>query len=211
MISRAATTERAPEAVARAHRLRLIDSQPPVDLEAAEEAVRALLVAFGRDPDSEHLHETPRRVASAYAELLTPEPFELTTFANDEDYRELVLVTDIEFQSLCEHHLLPFHGIAHVGYLPAGRLVGLSKLARVVQRFARGLQVQERLTQQIADCLDEHLQANGIAVVLDAEHQCMSLRGVRAHNSRTITSALRGELRDAARRAEFFALTRPRA
>ncbi len=193
------------------HQLRIVNPNPPVDLAAAEQAVRGLLVALGQDPGVEHLRETPRRVANAYAELLTPQPFDLTTFSNDEGYDELVLARDIPFQSLCEHHLLPFHGVAHVGYLPAQRIVGLSKLARVVDGFARGLQVQERLTQQVADCLDARLRPKGVGVVIEAEHQCMSLRGVRARGSRTLTSALHGHLReDPAARQEFFALTRTR-
>src|SRR5665213_396917 len=124
-------------------------------------------------------------------------------------YEELVVARDIRFQSLCEHHMLPFHGVAHIGYLPDQRIVGLSKLARVVDRFARGLQVQERLTKQVADWLDSNLHPRGAGVVIEAEHQCMTLRGVRAHESRTITSALQGHLgHDAAARLEFFALTR---
>ena len=188
--------------------LRIADSNPPIDLAGAELAVRDLLIALGQDPDSEHLRETPRRVASAYAELLTPQAFDLTTFANDEGYEELVVARDIPFQSLCEHHMLPFHGVAHVGYLPDQRIVGLSKLARIVDGFARGLQVQERLTKQVADWLDSNLHPKGVGVVIEAEHQCMTLRGVRAHESRTITSALQGHLRhDTAARLEFFALT----
>lgn len=180
---------------------------PGVDVGAAEEAVRALLVALGQDPDAENLRQTPRRVAAAYAELLTPGDFELTAFANDEGYDQLVLARDIPFRSLCEHHMLPFHGVAHVGYLPADQIVGLSKLARVVERFALRLQVQERLTKQIAGFLDSRLQPRGVGVVLEAEHQCMSLRGVRAHGSRTLTSELGGHLRhDAAARQEFYAL-----
>jgi GTP cyclohydrolase IA len=179
-----------------------------VDLDAAERAVSDLLVALGHDPTTEHLADTPRRVAEAYAELLTPRPFHLTTFPNDEGYDELVLARDIPFQSLCEHHLLPFHGVAHVGYLPDERILGLSKLARVVDQLARGLQVQERLTQQVANCLDEHLAPRGVGVVIEAEHLCMSLRGVRALGSRTVTSALHGLLRDDGRsRQEFFSLT----
>jgi len=191
------------------HGLRVADPYPPIDLGAAEDAVRALLLALGQNPASEHLRDTPRRVASAYAEFLTPQAFDLTTFANDEGYEELVIARDIPFQSLCEHHMLPFHGVAHVGYLPDQRIVGLSKLARVVDRFARGLQVQERLTKQVADWLDANLHPKGVGVVMEAEHQCMTLRGVRAHESRTITSALQGHLRhDTAARLEFFALTR---
>jgi GTP cyclohydrolase I len=140
--------------------------------------------------------------------MLTPEPFELTTFPNDEGYDELVLVRGIPFRSLCEHHLLPFTGVAHVCYLPGDRIVGLSKLARVVEHFAAAPQVQERLTCQVADLLEETLQPRGAGVVLDAEHSCMSLRGVRAHGTRTRTSALRGIVRsDARTRAEFLGLT----
>ena len=187
--------------------LRLAPDVAPVDLEGAADAVRRLLAALGQDVDSPHLQDTPRRVATAYAELLTPEPFTLTTFPNDGEYDELVLVRDVPFRSLCEHHLLPFHGVAHIGYLPADRIVGLSKLARVVEHYAGGLQVQERLTQQIADCLEQHLRPTGVAVVLEAEHLCMSVRGVRAAGARTVTSALRGVLRDrTATRQEFFAL-----
>jgi GTP cyclohydrolase IA len=189
--------------------LGVAETDRQIDLGAAEIALRALLVALGQDPDAERLLETPRRVARAYAELLTPLPFELTTFPNDEGYEELVVARDIPFQSLCEHHMLPFHGVAHVGYLPDQRIVGLSKLARVVDKFARGLQVQERLTKQVADWLQQNLCPRGVGVVIESQHQCMTLRGVRAHDSRTITSALQGHLRhDAAARLEFFALTR---
>ncbi len=147
-------------------------------------------------------------MALAYEEFLTPEPFVPTTFPNDEGYDELVLVRDIPFHSLCEHHLLPFSGIAHVGYLPASRILGLSKLARVVEHFARGLQVQERLTKQIGDWLDARLAPKGVGVVLEAEHLCMSLRGVEAVGSKTVTSSLHGLVRDDARtRAEFLDLT----
>ena len=178
-----------------------------VDLEAAERAVADLLVALGHDPADEHLIDTPRRVARSYDELLTPRAFDLTTFPNDEGYDELVLARDIPFQSLCEHHLLPFSGVAHVGYIPADRILGLSKLARVVELFSRRLQVQERLTQQIADWLDEQLDPKGVGVVLEAKHLCMSMRGVRAQGSTTVTSALHGLLRhDARSRQEFFAL-----
>jgi GTP cyclohydrolase I len=182
--------------------------RPAVDLDAAAQAVTDLLVALGHDPATEDLAETPQRVARAYAELLAPHTFDPTTFPNDEGYDELVLARDIPFQSLCQHHLLPFHGVAHVGYLPGDRILGLSKLARVVELFAHRLQVQERLTQQVADWLDEQLAPRGVGVVIEAEHLCMSQRGVRAHGSRTVTSALRGLLRDDARtRQEFFALT----
>lgn len=192
--------------------LHVVSSRRIVDLDAAEAAVRDLLVALGQDPDSEHLRETPRRVALAYEEFLTPKPFVPTTFPNDEGYDELVLVRDIPFHSLCEHHLLPFSGVAHVGYLPASRILGLSKLARVVEHFARGLQVQERLTKQIGDWLDARLAPKGVGVVLEAEHLCMSLRGVEAVGSRTVTSSLHGLVRDDARtRAEFLDLTGTRA
>ena len=188
---------------------RMVNPVPGIDIRAAEEAVRSLLVALGQDPEAEHLRQTPRRVAAAYSEFLTPGEFELTTFENEEGYDQLVLARDIPFHSLCEHHMLPFFGVAHVGYLPSEHIVGLSKLARVVEGFARGLQVQERLTKQIADCLDSRLQPKGVGVVLEAEHLCMSLRGVRATGSHTLTSELTGHLREnAAARQEFYALTR---
>jgi GTP cyclohydrolase I len=182
-----------------------------LDVEGAERAVRDLLVALGRDPTAEHLQDTPRRVAAAYSELLTPRSFNLTTFPNDEGYDELVLARDIPVHSLCQHHLLPFSGVAHVAYLPGERILGLSKLARVVELFARDLQVQERLTKQVADWLQLRLQPKGVGVVIEAEHLCMSLRGVRARGSSTVTSALHGLLRDDPRsRAEFFSLARVR-
>lgn len=192
----------------RHRRLRVLPRREGVDLPAAEQAVVDLLVALGKDPTSEHLRDTPRRVARSYAELLTPREFDLTTFPNDEGYDELVLAKGIPVQSLCEHHLLPFEGIAHVGYLPGQRILGLSKLARVVELFARDLQVQERLTKQVADELQHQLAPKGVGVVIEAEHLCMSLRGVRATGSHTVTSALHGLLREDARsRQEFFALT----
>jgi GTP cyclohydrolase I len=182
-----------------------------IDRAAAELAVRNLLVALGRDVGAEGLRETPRRVAAAYAELLTHEPVELTTFANDAGYDELVVVREIPFHSLCMHHLLPFHGVAHVAYLPGDRIVGLSKLARVVELYARELQLQERLTMQIAECLQEHLRPKGVGVVIEAEHLCMSLRGVQKAGTRTMTSAVLGLLRDDARtRSELFALVQDR-
>jgi GTP cyclohydrolase I len=187
--------------------LRVIRSDATVDVTAAERAVADLLVALGQDPDDEHTADTPRRVATAYAELLTPRSFSLTTFPNDEGYDELVLARDIPFHTLCQHHLLPITGVAHVGYLPGDRILGLSKLARVVELFARGLQVQERLTKQVADWLQDQLAPRGVGVVLEAGHLCMSLRGVQARGSRTVTSALHGRLRqDSGSRAEFFAL-----
>jgi GTP cyclohydrolase I len=187
--------------------LRVIQGRPAIDPVAAELAVSDLLVALGQDPDDEHLADTPRRVAAAYQEMLTPRSFDLTTFPNEEGYDELVLARDIPFHSLCQHHLLPFKGVAHVGYLPGDRILGLSKLARVVELFARDLQAQERLTKQVADWLQEHLAPKGVGVVLEAEHLCMSLRGVQASGSRTVTSALHGLLREDSRsRAEFFSL-----
>ncbi len=180
-----------------------------VDLPAAAAAVEQLLVALGQDPHSESLAQTPMRVAKAFRELLTPHPVDPTTFPNDEAYDELVVVRDIPFHSLCEHHLLPFVGTAHVAYLPRERIVGLSKLARVVEHFSRSLQVQERMTQQIAGWLEQQLAPRGVGVVLEAEHMCMRLRGVRAPGTRTVTSALRGALRNDARtRGEFLDLVR---
>lgn len=191
--------------------LHLAPGEAPIDLLAATRAVTDLLTALGQNPQSAHLVDTPRRVADALAEMLTPAPFTLTTFPNEERYDELVLARDIPFTSLCEHHLLPFTGVAHVGYLPAERVVGLSKLARTVEMFARRLQVQERLSQQVASWLHDQLRPRGVGVVLEAEHQCMTLRGIRASGSRTVTSALYGQLRDDARtRAEFLALARNR-
>jgi GTP cyclohydrolase I len=190
-------------------RLRVARPLGRVDPEAAEDAVRALLDALGADPSAEGLADTPRRVVAAYAELLTPVPFIPTTFPNDEGYDELVMARAIPFQSLCQHHLLPFHGVAHVGYLPGERIIGLSKLVRVVDLFARGLQTQERLTGQVAGWLQERLEPRGAGVVVDAEHLCMTVRGVQAPGVRTVTSALRGRVRDdPPTRAEFLALAR---
>ncbi len=163
------------------------DERPAIDAAAAERAVADLLVALGRDVTEHGLRETPRRVAAAYAELLTHEPFSLTTFPNEAGYDELVVVREIPFHSLCMHHLLPFHGVAHVAYLPGERIIGLSKLARVVELFARELQLQERLTMQIAECLQSHLHPKGVGVVIEAEHMCMSLRGVQKAGTRTTT------------------------
>jgi GTP cyclohydrolase I len=178
-----------------------------VDVAAAERAAHDLLIALGADLGDESLRDTPRRMAAAYAELLTPEPFNATTFPNDEAYDELVLVRDIPFHSLCEHHLLPFVGVAHVGYIPGERIVGLSKLARVVDHFARDLQVQERLTTQVARWFEHELSPKGVGVVLEAEHTCMSLRGASKPGTRTVTSALHGLVRDDPRtRQEFLHL-----
>ncbi|MFG2573143.1 GTP cyclohydrolase I FolE [Streptomyces sp. NPDC048481] len=181
------------------------------DEKRAVNAVRELLIAVGEDPDREGLRETPARVARAYRELLagltqTPEDVLTTTF--DLGHDEMVLVKDIEIVSLCEHHMLPFHGVAHVGYIPAesGKITGLSKLARLVEVFARRLQVQERLTTQVADSLMRILEARGVIVVIEAEHMCMSVRGIRKPGAKTTTSAVRGQLRDATTRAEAMSL-----
>jgi len=179
-----------------------------INADAAQHAAADLLVALGADLSDEGLRETPRRMVAAYAELLTSQPFRPTTFANDEGYDELVLVRSIPFHSLCMHHLLPFHGVVHIGYLPGERILGLSKFARVVELFARDLQVQERFTVQIADWLREHLGPKGVGVVVEAEHLCMSLRGVQKFGAKTVTSALHGSVRDDPRtRQEFLALT----
>src|SRR5688572_7926139 len=179
-----------------------------VDHAAVQRAARDLLRAVGADVDAEALEDTPRRVADAYAELLTPQPFRATTFPNDDGYDELIVARAVPFHSLCMHHLVPFHGVAHVGYLPGERVIGLSKLGRVVELFSRDLQIQERLTTQIAGWLEDELQPRGVGVVLEAEHLCMSLRGVQKAGARTVTSALRGLVRDDARtRQEFLSLT----
>src|SRR3954470_22169138 len=179
-----------------------------IDYERMEGAIADLLDALGVDITDESLQDTPRRVAAAYSELLTPLPFEATTFPNDEGYDELVVARGIPFHSLCEHHLLPFHGVAHVAYIPGERIVGLSKLGRVVDFYARRLQVQERLTTQVARWLGDTLEPRGVGVLIEAEHLCMSLRGVQKPGARTITSALHGTVRDDPRtRQEFLALT----
>ncbi|HEV7708380.1 MAG TPA: GTP cyclohydrolase I FolE [Asanoa sp.] len=180
-----------------------------VNLAAAEQAAGQFLRALGLNTDTESMRGTPRRMAHAYAELFSPRPFDLTTFPNDEGYDELVLARAIPLRSVCEHHLLPFVGTAHVGYLPGQRILGLSKLARVVEQFACRPQVQERLTKQIADWLQTQLAPKGVGVVIEAEHTCMTLRGVRATGSTTVTSTMLGLLRDDPRsRSEFLALTR---
>jgi GTP cyclohydrolase I len=188
--------------------LRVVHDQDPIDLDAAVRAAREFLQALGISLDGESMRDTPGRMARAYAELFTPRPFDLTTFPNDEGYDELVLARSIPVRSVCEHHLLPFVGVAHVGYLPGDRILGLSKLARVVEHFAHRPQVQERLTKQVADWLAEQLAPKGVGVVIEAEHSCMTLRGVQAVGSNTVTSSLLGTLREDPRsRAEFFALT----
>ena len=184
----------------------------PIDRGAVERASRDLLIALGADLEYDGLRDTPRRMADAYVELLTPRPFSVTTFDNDEGYDQLVIVRDIPFQSLCMHHVLPFHGVAHIAYLPSERILGLSKLARVVDLLARDLQLQERLTTQVASWLQEELRPKGVGVVMEAEHLCMSLRGVQKPGARTVTSALHGLVRDdPGTREEFLSLTGARA
>ncbi len=187
------------------------DDLPDFDFPRAEAAVRELLIAVGENPDRNGLRETPARVARAYAELFagirrTPEQVLTTTF--DLGHQELILIRDIELWSMCEHHLVPFTGVAHVGYIPGpdGRITGLSKLARLVDVFARRPQVQERLTTQIADALMGIVEASGAIVVIEAEHLCMTMRGVRKPGSKTITSAIRGSMHSAATRAEAMSL-----
>ncbi|WP_426624686.1 GTP cyclohydrolase I [Leifsonia sp. McL0607] len=165
-----------------------------IDRPRAEAAIADLLNALGRDTADPQLTDTPRRVAAAFAELLDAPPLRPTTFPNDDDYDDLVLLRDIPFTSLCAHHLMPFRGVAHVGYLPGDRLLGLSKLARAVEHFSRDLQLQERLTVQVADWLDAELEPRGVGVVLEAEHLCMAVRGVRAPGAMTRTSRFTGEL-----------------
>ncbi|GAA1016133.1 GTP cyclohydrolase 1 [Acrocarpospora pleiomorpha] len=190
-------------------RPRITPTRPETDPGAAEKAAADLLTALGLDLADENLVDTPRRMAHALLEMTTASDFELTTFPNSEGYDELVLVQGIPVQSLCEHHMLPFVGLAHVGYLPGTRILGLSKFARMVDFHARQPQTQERLTQRIADHLQQGLRPRGVGVVIEAEHACMSLRGARAPGARTVTSALFGHLRDdPPSRAEFLALTR---
>jgi GTP cyclohydrolase IA len=187
--------------------LHVVKPSSGADLAAAERAATDFLLALGVDLDTESLGATPARMARAYAEMFSPRPFDLTTFPNDAGYDELIIARSIPVHSVCEHHLLPFVGVAHVGYLPGERILGLSKLARVVELFARRPQIQERLTQQVADWLQDQLAPRGLGVVVAAEHLCMTVRGVRASGANTVTSALHGRLRnDAASRAEFFTL-----
>ena len=181
----------------------------PYDQERAEKAVRELLLALGEDPEREGLKETPARVARAFKENfegLWQKPEDVLTTTFDIGHEELVIIREIEVFSHCEHHLTPFHGVAHVGYIPSGKITGLSKVARLVDLFARRPQVQERLTTQIADALVEILKPMGVIVIIDCEHLCMSMRGVRKSRARTTTSAVRGVLRDAATRAEAISL-----
>ena len=184
---------------------------PGFDFDRAEAAVRELLIAIGEDPEREGLRDTPGRVARAYAELtagLRQEPADVLTTTFDIGHDEMVLVRDIELWSMCEHHLVPFTGVAHVGYIPAesGKITGLSKLARLVDVFAKRPQVQERLTTQVADALMEILEPRGVIVVIEAEHLCMTMRGVRKAGARTITSAVRGMMHNAATRSEAMSL-----
>jgi len=183
----------------------------PVDLPRAEAAVREFLIAIGEDPEREGLLDTPGRVARAARELyagLWQDPAEVLSKTFSIDHEELIIVRDIPMYSTCEHHLLPFHGVAHIGYIPAtdGKVTGLSKLGRLVEVFARRPQVQEQITTQVADALVEQLGVQGVIVVIEAEHLCMSMRGVQKPGSRTITSAVRGQLRDPATRAEAMSL-----
>jgi GTP cyclohydrolase IA len=188
-----------------------MSTPPPVDLERAERAVRELLLALGEDPERDGLRDTPARVARSYAEIfagMRQKPGDVLTTTFEIGHSELILVRDIEVYSTCEHHLVPFHGVAHLGYIPGedGRVTGLSKLARLVDVYARRPQVQERLTTQIADAMTTYLDPAGVIVVIECEHLCMSMRGVRRPGSRTITSAVRGQLRNSATRAEAMGL-----
>lgn len=193
----------------RAFRLHVVPELSDRDIVAAEAAAAAFLEALGIDINRPGLAETPGRMARAWSEMLTPREFDLTTFDNDESYDELVLVQDIRFRSVCEHHMLPFIGTAQVGYLPGERVIGISKLARVVELFACQPQTQERMTQQVAGWLTHQLAPKGVGVVLRAQHLCMTLRGVLTPDASTTTCALRGRLLDDPRtRAEFLALAR---
>jgi GTP cyclohydrolase I len=199
MTDRVAWAERAPADI------------PPFDHDRAAAAVRELLIAIGEDPEREGLRDTPARVARAYAELFVgmhQSPSDVLTTTFDLGHDEMILVRDIELWSMCEHHLVPFTGVAHVGYIPseAGKITGLSKLARLVDVYAKRPQVQERLTTQVADALVSGLEARGVIVVIEAEHLCMTMRGVRKAGARTITSAVRGQMHNAATRSEAMAL-----
>lgn len=192
------------------HRAEIDSWESRVDLVAIQEAVKTILTAVGEDPERSGLLETPRRVAKMYAEMfagLNTDPGRHMQVTFPENYDEMVLVRDIGFTSMCEHHLLPFYGVAHVAYIPDGKVTGLSKLARVVEEVSRRPQVQERMTQTIADLIDERLSTQGVAVVVSAEHSCMTIRGIRKPGSSTVTSALRGVFKkDQATRAEFMSL-----
>jgi len=189
----------------------LVAAGSPVDQARIQRAVREILVAIGEDPDRDGLLETPKRVARAYAEMfagLHQDASDVLSTSFDLNHQELVLVKDIPFYSTCEHHLVPFHGTAHIGYIPSaeGRVTGLSKLARLVEVYARRPQVQERLTTQIVDAMMEHLKPKGAIVVIECEHLCMSMRGVRKPGAKTVTSAVRGQIRETATRAEAMSL-----
>lgn len=188
--------------------LHVVPERVAPDLTAAEQSAADFLDALGVEIDSEAMADTPRRMAAAYVEMLTARSFDLTTFPNDAGYDELVVARAIPVHSVCEHHMLPFLGVAHVGYLPGKRILGLSKLARVVEFFAHRPQVQERLTKQVADWLDAKLAPRGVGVVIEAEHLCMTMRGVRSSGANTVTSTMLGTLREDPRsRAEFLDLT----
>jgi GTP cyclohydrolase I len=182
----------------------------PFDGDAVQQAVTELIVALGEDLDREGLRDTPRRISQMYAEVLAGmdvDPAEYLTVQFGNGYDEMVILRDIPFYSMCEHHFLPFHGVAHVGYIPDGRVVGISKIARVVEAFAKRLQLQERLTAQVADCIMQALKPDGVAVVVEAEHLCMTMRGVRKPGSRMVTSAMRGGFsKQSVTRAEFLSL-----
>ncbi|MET1155316.1 GTP cyclohydrolase I FolE [Arthrobacter sp.] len=188
-----------------------LDFDPQIDLLRIEKAVREILIAVGEDPDREGLQDTPQRVARSYAEVfagLHQDPADILGTTFDINHEEMVLVKDIPFYSTCEHHLVPFHGTAHIGYIPShdGKVTGLSKLARLVEIYARRPQVQERLTTQIVEALVKYLEPKGAIVVIECEHMCMSMRGVRKPGAKTVTSAVRGQLREQATRAEAMSL-----
>ena len=188
----------------------IMPATEPVDSARIRDAVREIIIGFGEDPDREGLRDTPRRVADMYAEVfsgLRQDPADVLRVGFEEGHQEMVIVKDIPFYSMCEHHFLPFHGVAHVGYIPQGRVVGLSKLARAVEILARRPQLQERLSSQLADVIMETMEPQGVAVVIKAEHLCMTMRGIRKPGSLTVTSAMRGVFqRSAATRAEFMSL-----
>ena len=194
-----------------------LTAAPPAgyDADAVSRITRELLRAIGEDPDREGVRETPRRVAAMYEELfegLRQDPVAVLSVGFEEGHDEMVILREISFYSMCEHHFMPFHGEAHIGYLPNGRIVGLSKIARALEIFARRPQVQERLTTQLADCIEQVLEARGVGVVIEAEHTCMTARGVRKPGSKMVTSAMRGTFRsEVSTRQEFLGLIRPRA
>ncbi|HEY8489459.1 MAG TPA: GTP cyclohydrolase I FolE [Dehalococcoidia bacterium] len=181
-----------------------------VDADRVQGAVREIIQAIGDDPEREGLKETPRRIAEMYAEIFAgmhADPAELLQVQFEERYDEMVILRDIPFYSVCEHHFMPFHGVAHVGYIPNGRVVGISKIARVVDLFAKRPQLQERLTSQVADCIYQVLEPDGVAVVIEAEHLCMTMRGIKKPGSRMVTSAMRGNFKSrSVTRSEFLAL-----